>query len=151
MRTRAPRPRRSRAFRKFHPADVHQPLHATSRFSKELGGTEGNEVKIDCSPGVSCLGATKLRAFWDNLLGPNNAEPQRSDLQLRNFQRPTNSSHRSPIFKIAKNDVYKSPIGLTKEPSTITQDYKDNAERIAKQRIALAGARLAKLLNDAFK
>ena len=54
----------------------------------------------------------------------------------------------SESFKIAKNDVYKSPIGLTKEPSTITQDYKDNAERIAKQRIALAGARLAKLLND---
>jgi len=38
----------------------------------------------------------------------------------------------SESFKIAKNDVYKSPIGLTKEPSTITQDYKDNAERIGK-------------------
>jgi S1/P1 Nuclease len=51
--------------------------------------------------------------------------------------------------------VYKSPpiVGEpTKEnESTITQDYEDNARKIAQQRIALAGVRLANLLNEAFK
>jgi hypothetical protein len=141
--------------------DVHQPLHATSRFSKALGGTDngGNEVKIDCSPGVSCLEATELHAFWDDLLGPNKAEPATvvsaaAELPKADESLASITDEKAWIeesFKIAKNDVYKSPIGLTKEPSTITQAYKDNAERIAKQRIALAGARLAKLLNDAFK
>ena len=53
-------------------------------------------------------------------------------------------------FNLAKSDAYKSPvIGDTR--GTITAAYKANAENIAKKRIALAGARLANLLDDAFK
>jgi hypothetical protein len=58
----------------------------------------------------------------------------------------------SESFEIAKSDVYKSPpIRNTRDTSTITEAYKDNAERIAKQQVALAGARLARLLNVAFR
>jgi hypothetical protein len=142
--------------------DVHQPLHATSRFSKALAGPDngGNEVRIDCSPGVSCLEATELHAFWDDLLGPNNAQPStvvaaagtlpKAEETLTSIADETVWIEES--FQLAKSDVYKSPpIGATKEPSTITQEYKDNGQKIAKERIALAGARLAHLVNDAFK
>jgi S1/P1 Nuclease len=142
--------------------DVHQPLHATSRFSRALGGTDngGNEVKIDCSPRASCLEAHELHAFWDDLLGPNNTQPATvvnavSTLPIADEALaaiPDEKVWIEESFTLAKSDVYKSPpIGTTKDPSTITQAYKDNAERIAKERISLAGARLAKLLNDAFR
>jgi hypothetical protein len=51
---------------------------------------------------------------------------------------------------LAKSDAYKNPpIGDTK--GTITTAYKANAEEIAGKRIALAGLRLANLLNANLK
>jgi S1/P1 Nuclease len=53
-------------------------------------------------------------------------------------------------YNLAKSDAYKNPpIGDTK--GTITAAYKANAEEIAKKRIALAGARLAHLLDANLK
>jgi hypothetical protein len=142
--------------------DVHQPLHATSRFTMALGGTDngGNGVKIDCPAHVRCLSATELHAFWDELLGPNSAKPK--DVLNAAAQLPHADPSAASIsdekawilesFQIAKSDVYKSPIlGEPKGPSDITQPYEDSARTIAHQRIALAGARLANLLNAAFK
>ena len=54
-------------------------------------------------------------------------------------------------FKLAQSDVYMSPITNTDGPFTLTQAYKDNALKVANKRIALAGARLAKLLDAALK
>lgn len=55
--------------------DLHQPLHATSRFTHaELDGDAGgNHVKISCT---KCGSARELHAFWDGLLGPTSAPPQ---------------------------------------------------------------------------
>jgi hypothetical protein len=36
-------------------------------------------------------------------------------------------------------------------PFTVTAKYKDNAQKIAAQRVALAGERLANLINDELK
>jgi hypothetical protein len=44
--------------------------------------------------------------------------------------------------------VYRHPIGATNGPFEITEGYKKAARAISEERIALAEARLAKLLND---
>ena len=44
-----------------------------------------------------------------------------------------------------------SPIGVSAGPFTLTDNYKSSALNLAKQRVALAGARLANLLNAALK
>ena len=54
-------------------------------------------------------------------------------------------------FNIAKADVYRTPIGVGAGPFVLTVSYKTKAHRIAEQRVALAGASLANLLNAALK
>jgi S1/P1 Nuclease len=54
-------------------------------------------------------------------------------------------------FEAAKADVYASPIGVVAGPFTLTDSYKSTALSVAKQRVALAGARLANLLNATLK
>jgi hypothetical protein len=54
-------------------------------------------------------------------------------------------------FEAAKSDVYKAPIGPGAGPFTLTPAYKTAATGLANKRIALAGARLAKALNDELK
>jgi hypothetical protein len=144
--------------------DVHQPLHATSRFTHSLGGTDdgGNDVKIHCPSDVPCLSASELHGFWDELLGPNETTPAKVTAAAATLPKadPSDASISDEkawiqeSFQIAKSDVYKSPV--VDEPSkgnlsSISQDYESNAKNIAHQRIALAGARLANLLNEAFK
>ena len=52
-------------------------------------------------------------------------------------------------FELAKSNVYKNPpIGVGPERFTITTAYRNAARALAKKQVALAGARLAKLLNN---
>ena len=52
--------------------DVHQPLHATSRFSASSPqGEEGGNLVILC--GNSCKSKSELHAFWDNVLGTSDS------------------------------------------------------------------------------
>jgi len=55
-------------------------------------------------------------------------------------------------FDAAKQTAYQSPpIGAGAGPFTVTLAYKTAAQNLAKERIALAGAQLAKILNDELK
>ena len=54
-------------------------------------------------------------------------------------------------FDIAQTTAYSGPIGTGDGPFTITQAYKDNAQKIAAERVELAGERLANLINDELK
>ena len=54
-------------------------------------------------------------------------------------------------FETAKADAYTAPIGIGSGPFPLTDGYKSKALEIAKGRVALAGARLANLLNAALK
>lgn len=143
--------------------DVHQPLHATSRFTKARpqGDDGGNKVKIKCMP--SC--GSNLHTFWDGLV--DSLEVQNDDaataqaaigaaakLKKATGAAAANTDPHAWItesFQIAKTSVYRSPIGTANQTFTLTAAYKKNAMKIGRDRIALAGARLAKLLNDAFK
>ena len=133
--------------------DVHQPLHSTTRVGATdlQGDNGGNNVKLS-DP------SKELHAFWDGLPGDSSnvadvitygktltaADPllaKKSDA----------SDWIKESFDIAQTRVYSGPIGTGDGPFPITQAYKDNAQKIAAERVELAGERLANLINDELK
>jgi hypothetical protein len=54
-------------------------------------------------------------------------------------------------FETAQQRVYVSPIEVGIGPYEVTDGYKTAIQELAAQRIALAGVRLANLLNDALR
>lgn len=133
--------------------DIHQPLHASTRVSKAdpEGDAGGNLVKLDCA---KC----ELHFFWDDLLGTPN--------DLKSVLKKARTLPRAKSSLVAKTDekewvaegfqeaqqvVYAPPLGPGDGPYTLTVEYKKRAGNLAKQRVALAGARLAKMLNDELK
>ena len=130
--------------------DVHQPLHCTTRVSASMpeGDDGGNGVKLT-SP-------SNLHSYWDGVLGggnapstalnaistlPNAPSAAANDLDVRHWI--------DESFEAAKQTVYKKPpIGAGAGPFTLSQAYKTAARKLAEKRIALAGARLAKILNE---
>ena len=132
--------------------DVHQPLHCTSRFTHALihGDAGGNFVKV--RDGQTTL---KLHAFWDGLLGTSSSPaaaimvgqsaPPVSPADANNLNV---SDWITESFDAAKASTYMSPpIGLGTGPFVITNGYRNSARALAKKRVALAGARLANILN----
>ncbi len=133
--------------------DVHQPLHAATRVSStNPGGDEGgNLVKLDCS---KC----ELHAFWDGLLGTTSSlsavVKAAKKLPKANATLAAKSDEKDWIaesFQEAQHTVYNAPIAAGDGPFTLTPQYKTAAARLAKRRVALAGARLANLLNTELK
>lgn len=136
--------------------DAHQPLHSTSRFTKVLphGDDGGNAIKIDCGSGCT---EANLHAFWDDVLGPRTASLDEAiqaadDLPMASEQTAKVADEKawlSESFELAKTVVYAAPIGGGVGPYRLTDVYKAKARDAARDRVALAGARLARLLNQA--
>jgi hypothetical protein len=133
--------------------DVHQPLHSSTRVgAADLeGDSGGNNVKL-AAP------SSELHAFWDGLPGDSanvaDAITYAKTLTAADpllAQKADASDWIQESFDIAKTTVYSSPIGTTDGPFTITPEYKDKAQKIAAERVALAGERLANLINDELK
>ncbi len=144
--------------------DVHQPLHATSRFtaSDTNGDSGGNDVKLvgDAS--------SNLHSYWDDLpgfdcsfcsnkincveraiaLGKTLATPGATYIH-----KTKTSVWIQESFAAAQSAAYHAPIGAAEGPYTIAPAslYETTAFRLAKRRIALAGARLAEVLNHELK
>jgi hypothetical protein len=108
----------------------------------------------------------ELHAFWDDL--PGEGPPASALSSAKGFATALSNAPATKIadtdpsdwakesFALAEMDAYVSPIGKGPQPSSgsaylITQPYYDRAMRDAQDRIALAGARLAKLLNENLK
>jgi S1/P1 Nuclease len=109
--------------------DVHQPLHATARFtsSQPNGDAGGNLVQIDCGgcPEIN------LHAFWDEVPGGGNkvdeaiaaaralpaADPRQAVVRDENIWI-------AERFEIAKSAVYRTPIGGGTVPSSLTDGYR---------------------------
>ncbi len=142
--------------------DVHQPLHTTSRFTHDLphGDAGGNLVKIRCESGCPS-GATVLHAFWDDVLGPTTATPQEAIAAAAKLEKPSREQAMiadegrwiAESVDAAKSYVYGDSVtgGVSPGPMVLSVDYKSQALAVAKARVALAGARLAALLNEALK
>jgi len=135
-------------------ADVHQPLHCTSRFdaTQRAGDSGGNFVKLNGDPST-------LHGFWDNLLGTANTDRAAAVAAARKLEPPpaslaTVNDEAAWIdegVEIAKSRAYVDPIGVGEGPFAVNAAYAQSAAAVARTRAALAAARLARLLSDALR
>lgn len=133
--------------------DIHQPLHCTTLYSKQFpdGDRGGNLFSIQSNV------ANNLHAYWDagaGLLKPHlrfsaiqkladqiSTEYPKSffSSQIENLQ-PATWAYES--YKLAKQQVYS-----LQPNTTISANYTNASEILVKKQLALAGYRLANLLN----
>jgi len=137
--------------------DVHQPLHATSRFSHDLpdGDQGGNLVVLACADPCSKHQANELHAFWDNALGTSKTAADAIAAAERLAKAPAAATAVTDervwiqeSFEAAKQFAYALPAGPGAGPYQLDATYKKNALTEAQARVALAGARLADLINS---
>ena len=150
--------------------DIHQPLHACTRLSAALpdGDDGGNKIKLSCA---AC--PTNLHAFWDETIGVTTklaAPPEQKGLpdeasiraiiafakKVRRAKAADAAKSSEAVwvqesFAAAKQAVYPGLVANPDGTSTLTPAYKKSAQALAKKRVALAAARLAKLLNSELK
>jgi len=134
--------------------DVHQPLHTTSRFThSQPEGDEGGNLVALCEKPCK----VELHSYWDNLPGTG----KKAIVAIRRAAHlPTPDARVAAIdderqwiresFMIARNSVYIPPIGDGPGPYFVDRPYQNIAHRVARDRLALAGGRLAHILNEAF-
>lgn len=147
--------------------DVHQPLHCVSRFEAahprgDRGGNAvavtGNTMPAPCDdPRVCPYGPPPdLHALWDSVLGAGYAvEPPaaaaarlpKPDAAKVAVVDPTRWIGEGA--ELAKTVVYAAPIGVGAGPFAVDTAYEAAATKLAQQQVALAGGRLARLLNAA--
>jgi hypothetical protein len=141
--------------------DIHQPLHAASRFTKNHpdGDAGGNLVVFCAKP---CR--DELHAYWDGLLGggPTIAQITATGDQLLKRKKPAQAAEADPAkwvhesFELATSSVYVTPISDDNDPGKtisprLDAQYAAAATRLAKSQVLLAGYRLAHLLNTHLK
>lgn len=144
-------------------ADVHQPLHAISRFTAlhPMGDAGGNLVRFCDSP---CDAPDNLHAYWDDLMGNQTdiaairiaandllGQPEPAGAESTDLDSWTEQS-----AALAKRFVYTAPISAGNDPQVRLSPrpdagYAAEAHRIARRQILLAGYRLAHLLNANLK
>jgi hypothetical protein len=142
--------------------DVHQPLHCVSRYTQQhpSGDRGGNDFKLQGIPGV-----TNLHAYWDDGIGlfTHVARPLAADDttlktladaivadfppdSLPEWKDSTFTDWVSEGENLARTLCYDLP-----ENAPPPADYIARARPAARKRIALAGYRLADLLNQLFQ
>lgn len=141
--------------------DAHQPLHATARFSRDLpDGDQGGNMQLV----VPATGEEiKLHAYWDRLLG-GYSTPQGAVLDAF-INGETKLSPADPVraavadpeawfvesAAIAEQVVYAEPVRSGPQPYQLDRTYETKARDTAREQAAVAGARLAYLINAALK
>jgi len=137
--------------------DVHQPLHDTSRFTKNhtSGDQGGNLVLICTTPGCNA----ELHAYWDSILGTQNLKTALKDgKKLNSKVKPTGADVTDPSvwvdegFQLAKTAVYIPPISDDQpgsSPAKPNRAYHNHAKKVSQAQVLLAGYRLAGALNGA--
>ena len=135
--------------------DVHQPLHATSRFLKAqpMGDAGGNFVFV--APN------SNLHAYWDNAAGTDTTDSfiDRSAKEIATEFPGTGGLNLNPnrwlkeSYSLDKSEVYSFGLatGTREQPITLPSDYAEKAKKIARRRLAEAGYRLAEILNQSLK
>ncbi len=134
--------------------DVHQPMHCATRVSKYFpyGDNGGNDVLLNYK-GLNY----KLHGFWDGALGTGGAE---SVMKFADSLKPAKASMAAKgnektwakeSFQLSQKKVYVAPIKWGNGPFEMTNSYEESAVGTAKERVELAGERLANLLNQELK
>ncbi len=131
--------------------DLHQPLHCVGRFTKDSpkGDAGGNAEWV--------TGPMRLHAYWDGLLGRDDSEANVSAVAAK-----LTAEHGKPWrirkspgrwlmegLRISRKDVYTfgNENGTRKQPVVFPPGYGERASAIARERAAIAGYRLAAILN----
>ena len=135
--------------------DVHQPLHVATRVSaiQPDGDKNGSLVRLCSAP---CK--DELRAFWNTILGPETTVTSAASL-AKTLPSPRAAGAAvldeaiwvQESFELAQSQAYKPPVGAGAGPFILTPAYRANAKSVAREQIALAGARLANVLNAELK
>jgi hypothetical protein len=161
--------------------DIHQPLHAVTRISADAptGDAGGNLVTLCSAPcrNVLHLFWDRLVGSQDPLPPPPpqsqtaaappvgfpppdipaelksaiNAAKALPSSDRRLTEKMKESIWVQESFNAAREHVYVSPIENGLGPFTITPKYLEEARAMARDRVALAGVRLANLLNSGLK
>jgi hypothetical protein len=136
--------------------DVHQPLHCVSRFLKSMpkGDAGGNSVYLT-GPNRN------LHSLWDGAAGRDDSEAYavKYIAEAIAANPPSRHQEKKPEkwihegFELAITDVYTFGLetGTREHPITLPPGYEANAAKVARQRIAIAGYRLAAVLNERLK
>ncbi|WP_316202896.1 MULTISPECIES: S1/P1 nuclease [unclassified Bradyrhizobium] len=134
--------------------DAHQPLHAVSRFTHQLRGDQGGNAEL-----VNVGGAqSKLHALWDGILGDRGTASAAigaasvlppPDPVLAKIDDPEAWFKESAA--VAQKHVYTSEIGPDRGPFDLSAAYLVKAKAVSQAQVALAGQRLANLINAALK
>lgn len=144
--------------------DIHQPLHATERFAggNQHGDGGGNGYHLQpFTPDGANFSVGNLHSFWDNVLGVRSGldeiETLSDELTARYRrvpgQAPVNDRRVWEWFVeshgVGRHYVYAIDLDRTGSSNPpVTDQYLRYAREIARQRVALAGYRLADLLNE---
>jgi len=101
----------------------------------------------------------KLHQFWDDLLGSSGASAKAVAKTAKKL--PAADATKASDLNVshwvdegvqnAKDSVYTGPVGAGTRSFVLTARYKKAAKALAKKEVALAGARLANLLNAELK
>ncbi|HEX7638373.1 MAG TPA: S1/P1 nuclease [Burkholderiaceae bacterium] len=132
--------------------DLHQPLHATDRFTADApnGDAGGNLVKVSCAG--NCPG--ELHAVWDDILGTSTSAGAAISYAAT-LAIPTGASVRATddvwaaeSLRMAEKDAYAGIGSETTGTHRLSASYLARARADARRRVALAGARLSYLIQQ---
>ena len=139
--------------------DVHQPLHATARFSSAHpdGDQGGNLVKVKPAKGDQL----KLHFYWDGMFGGYvTVKGAMIDLKDSGLESVAvdgaKAAEGAPELwlresaETAKTFAYTEPVMSASGTAELTRAYETAARDTARMQAALAAQRLANLLNKAF-
>ena len=143
--------------------DIHQPLHTAARISKTnpKGDKGGNEFFIEPLKNSGFKRykdeQPNLHAYWDSIVSRQDTVPQVRALGRRLPKaKPSEIKQINPEiwaqegFQLASEFAYS--IGSDETPGVhpITPKYHARARQIGRKQVALAGYRLAQLLNEIY-
>lgn len=147
--------------------DIHQPLHTSARVTElEPKGDQGGNLFLLTPQGTPRESQVNLHWLWDSIIVRN--IPPKADVCERDYiesvarrimkHHPYNSvsasiksgaydQWRKDAFELATTRVYTHDLVRFQMPS---DKYKKNALKVAERQIALAGYRMADILNQVF-
>lgn len=139
--------------------DVHQPLHTVARCSKNnpQGDQGGNLFIVRPTVETPLDGPYKpnLHAFWDSAaLGTFALSDIQALARGLSRKRPSRQQMTAPPVRwldestqLARDVVYQAGNDDTPEPPVLSEAYKARAQAVARERVRMAGFRLAAMLN----
>jgi hypothetical protein len=141
--------------------DIHQPLHSAAMYTQvfKTGDRGGNSIKFDHSL-ASSTKQKDLHAYWDGLPGEKHDFSDvvsKADSLMAAFPKSTFNHLNATIdecatesFALARTVAYDGLVDAPKLISDLPIPYKADAQKTADRQVALAGYRLAEVLEDLY-